>query len=255
MTFVNLKATDHNDYHTQLGLLATQPNSKELFAEAMILGEMAYEAQGPRAFEAPREAAALHEAGHAVIYAASGIAVESVAVWPIPTNRACWIGLTESAVGKWFISKDTSPEADAAQIRYQMAGWVAEITFMGKDFRAASSIDEVVMAQNIARYVAMKTGSHPATVFIENCAIVNDVLQRNEAAVRAIAKKLSTGCRKKLLGVSLAKILADVTTDARLTNAASVKTGDDDGIKGNAPGDKPEGVHEKKIHHHHEVKF
>ncbi len=204
-----------------------QPNADFLEAEVLELAKMAYETQGAKAFELPREHAAIHESGHAIVYTVSGVTVEEVEIYAVPQDRSCWAGWTRIAdAKKWVVSPDTDPADDCAQIRYQVAGWTAEFLFLGKELRLASSLDEVVLAKSIANTVAWKTGANPTEVFLKNLAIVRGILQPNERVARAIAAKLSRGCRKKILGNSLRQILGEVQSPPKPGRAIKGNTSD-----------------------------
>jgi hypothetical protein len=171
------------------------------------LVERVYLNHGDRAFELPRSAAATHEAGHAVLYGAAGFHVHSVAVFGkwldghgVMRSRKVWGGLTKSNGGYWEITPETPPEKDAAMLRFQMAGVIAEQLFE-PEFHEGSSLDEVALSNAIAVGIAHKTGGCSEAIFIENCGIADGVLRRNEGVVRAIARKLMH--ERKIAGARL----------------------------------------------------
>jgi hypothetical protein len=103
---------------------------------------------GVAAFDCPKHAAAIHEAGHVVVYAAHGADVEDARIEP--TGQG-WIGYT-SAAGTAFLVKDGQGEIEEIyrnRARFLIAGVMAEKLF-DPDCRAGSSLDEVVMAQVMA---------------------------------------------------------------------------------------------------------
>lgn len=75
-------------------------------------------------------------------------------------------------------------------------------------FRAASSLNEVLLAQLIAETIATKTGRDHLEIFHENCEIAGGVLQRSVDVVREISRKLLQ--TRKLSRAKLAPLLARV---------------------------------------------
>jgi hypothetical protein len=114
-------------------------------ADAMELLQRALSAQGSRALDNPLSAAAVHEAGHAVLYAAHGHDVRSVKVWQKKRGvaRGQWIGFTSVDV-TLRTGPNTAPEADFIYATIIIAGVLSEQIFDGCNFRQASSLVEVV---------------------------------------------------------------------------------------------------------------
>jgi len=100
---------------------------------------------GPRAFDNPKEAAAIHEAGHVVAHTAMGGRVRRASI-------AChalggWIGYTEYRGSNWNISPQSAAVAKWLNVsRNLYAGIAAEMLF-DPDPREGSSLDEVLMSQ------------------------------------------------------------------------------------------------------------
>src|SRR6266446_4663907 len=69
-----------------------------------------YAEHGGAAFACPKRAAAIHEAGHVVVYAAHGAEVECARIEPTG-HEAGWIGYT-SAAGTAFLVKDGEGETE-----------------------------------------------------------------------------------------------------------------------------------------------
>jgi hypothetical protein len=148
--------------------------------------------QGLKAFEYTRRAAAHHEAGHAVINALDGIATAYCKVKRKPdpfTGQLGWIGFTQ-ADAPWSVTPDTPPEDDCLQMRRMLAGWAAEILLEGDDLALGSSIDEALIAGNIAALIARKTGQESDGVFQGVMVGVLADLALHGSHVRAIAALL-----------------------------------------------------------------
>jgi hypothetical protein len=115
---------------------------------------------GMDAFDCPKTSAAVHEAGHCVSHACEGFIPTRAAIWSIRRlGRTQWIGMTYGTP-PWRIDDRTSAEADMREARCLMAGVVAEALFE-PDFRAGSSLDEVVLAFSVVQSAAVKTGRTP----------------------------------------------------------------------------------------------
>ncbi len=170
--------------------------------------EDAYAREGKRAFEAPREHAALHEAGHAVISQVENIAVKHVRVddrWI--AGMQCWSGYTLS---QHQVNTDahTTVEQDFLSMRMIIAGVVAEQCFL-PDYRAGSSLDEVVFGHMIAINMSgkMRGGDVEQILLMTVNSIAMD-LRGNERTLRAIADALMHS--RIVRGERLRKQLANV---------------------------------------------
>jgi hypothetical protein len=171
----------------------------------------AFSVQGDKAFAFTRRAAAHHEAGHAVINALDGIATDYCKVKRNPhTGTLGWIGFTE-ADAPWSVTPDTMPKDDCLQMRRMLAGWAAEILLEGDDLALGSSIDEALIAGNIAAWIAHKTGREPDRVFQAVMVGVLADLALHESHVRAIAALL---VRERIVrGPRLQKLLPPPCSD------------------------------------------
>ena len=115
-----------------------------------------YLAEGPAAFEAPREAAALHEAGHAVVGAHEGFSIEKLTISEkIQNGASLWGGFTHSQ--PWSVKQTTQPADDLRHARFIIAGLAAES--MTEWNRAGSSLDELILAQLVTALAAQKVGA------------------------------------------------------------------------------------------------
>jgi hypothetical protein len=171
--------------------------------------QRAFVKQGARAFEMPRQHAAIHEAGHAVMFTAAGRTVSKCSIhskWI--ANRKAWGGWTAYDGERWRVDEESPVEDDVWQIRFQMAGVLAEVAFLGADFREGSSLDEVLTAQMLAATIAVKTVRDRVQIFNENCWEASRILQANADLIQAIAWKLLHA--RSLSRKKLAPLLSDV---------------------------------------------
>jgi hypothetical protein len=144
---------------------------------------------GVRALECSKLAAAYHEAGHCVVHALQRNLPARASIWPIWEFGQClWIGRTYG-IPKWHVDGGTLVEADLKQAQAQLAGVVAEALF-GADYRLASSLDEIVIAQSIVRTVAIKIRRDPEVVWLRTLAEVASRLKAHERLVHEIADEL-----------------------------------------------------------------
>jgi hypothetical protein len=163
-------------------------------------------AHGFAAFENPRRATCMHEAGHAVISTWLGKHVTRV------TTGRCvqgWTGFTHCADGEWRIHPDdaNAPQTLIAVGRNLYAGIAAEMMFARDDFREGSSLDEVVMSQLAAQMAAGDEDGETlwrSEVHLPVCVH----LKRNERVVRRIAGYLLE--HRKIQGRPLERMLAGV---------------------------------------------
>ena len=167
-------------------------DTAELMARAESLINRAVEREGIKALACSRRAAAHHEAGHAVVHALDGHAVEYVKVKRKQhprTGLVLWLGFTQVRQ-PWSATFDTTPEDDLANLAHVAAGFCAEVLFEGPDFALCSSLDEMLMVGNIAAMIAHKTDREPAQVFQAAVLSVLADLHQHAAHVRAIADLL-----------------------------------------------------------------
>src|SRR5208337_2303971 len=86
----------------------------ELQELTFLLTRDASQKQGPRAFESTKKGAAFHEAGHAIVFAAEGDAVESVRISRIRDKRCVpgWKGFTRLVNPDHWIAGPFVPPAE-----------------------------------------------------------------------------------------------------------------------------------------------
>jgi hypothetical protein len=149
----------------------------------------AFALQGPRAFECPKSSAAIHEAGHAVIYAQLGTLPSKLAIWPIVVSGVQqWVGRTY-CIPEHRVDVTTPPKNDLKNAQEWISGVTAECLF-DPEYRAGSSLDEIVLACAAISSAACKMQYDAELLWIETLAEVTAILKNNEASVRKIADEL-----------------------------------------------------------------
>lgn len=187
---------------------------------------MAYALQGWHAFASTQWQAALHEAGHVTYYAACGLDVRQVRIWPFvhsdPQIGRIWIGESNS-FKEFIIGPFTPPEHDLHEARSMLAGAASEIIHDAHDFRMASSADEHILSQMICGQVAVKVDrwseEYVMRLWARQFEIVMNVLRDNREATLEIARRLMR--RRKIVHPQLARYLAAVNVRERLKEDAS----------------------------------
>src|SRR5437868_1563567 len=102
---------------------------------------------GGAAFAASREAAAAHEAGHAIVGTHEGIAIRRIKIdsRSDPMFGTRWGGHCFEVGWGWTAGPDTSADDDFKRARFIIAGLAGEVV-CGLD-KPGSSIDEEAMSQ------------------------------------------------------------------------------------------------------------
>jgi hypothetical protein len=153
----------------------------------------ALETEGPRAFETPRSAAAIHEAGHIAWHLTQGRRIKRAWIEPTLTG---WIGMTEIHGKGWNVTLETQTAtaiADHLEVaRHLLAGVTAERLFE-KDFRAGSSIDEIVMSQLVGAHAATLEDQEAGPYWLQQvAAVVETTLRQHRTRVLALGMHLFT---------------------------------------------------------------
>lgn len=201
-------ATDlsHDDLFTLAGITMAGPGLGRRVRERFIaIAAVIMRKHGLRAFEMPKRAAAIHEAGHVVINCVVGVRTTSVLIDHIHRNgELFWIGHTD-APDLAFVDAPTAPagfDKLLMKARTTYAGIAAEELFAGPDRREGSSLDEIIMSQIFAERAASLIGAEPEALW------QNDVwawcmaeLHHNRKAHAEIAAALME--RKRLKGKAL----------------------------------------------------
>jgi hypothetical protein len=117
-----------------------------------------YGQHGVSAFTAPREAALVHEAGHAVVATHEGLAVRSVSVFRrgVPPLEAWGGWCAVDGTSAWRSGPDTTVENDLSAARIVISGLVGELAC--RLDKAGSSLDEIILSQTLAVNAAIKLG-------------------------------------------------------------------------------------------------
>jgi hypothetical protein len=104
---------------------------------------------GQRAFEMPKRAAAIHEAGHVVVNTVLGIKMTRSFIEELQHNgQPIWIGYTDGDLRlSGTPGNPASLDVALMKARATYAGIAAENLFAGDDHRHGSSLDEVLMSQ------------------------------------------------------------------------------------------------------------
>jgi hypothetical protein len=155
-----------------------------------VLAEQVYAIGGLNAFDCPKPSAAVHEAGHCVIYACEGLMPTRAAIWPIKRlGRTQWVGKTYGTP-PWQVDDKTTVEADLRHARCLMAGVISESLF-DPDYRLGSSLDELAVTSEIIRTAAVKTGRSPQHLWGTILAEIASQLKRHDQQVFEISAELT----------------------------------------------------------------
>ena len=198
------------------------PASQSAFQAARnALAAKALEQDGVEALLSPKREAALHEAGHAVFCAATGVEINSVSIFRLSDEKhravasafgvkeGLWSGATYAPL-RGRSDPYTSPDEDLLCARHWLAGFCGEWAHDLGALRQGSSLDEITLAQMACSNAARKLGEAQEVLFVEQIAVVVDVLRANRAAHEALAARLM---RKSTVGPdALKRLLKDVHT-------------------------------------------
>jgi hypothetical protein len=153
-----------------------------------------FDEHGPRAFEQPRSAAIAHESSHAIVGTHDGLRVERVRIWsrPDPLNGGpLWGGLTDYVRRKRVaITPETPLPKVLSNICLIVAGEVGEFILDPGGYREASSLDEVVISQNIANLAATEVGIDPRVLWFFCRLRVAAIIEHNRTAAAELARLL-----------------------------------------------------------------
>ena len=157
---------------------------------------------GPQSFGSTKPASAIHEAGHVVIGTMIGKRVKRVR---LKQDSGLWLGLTECH-GRPLLNTPTKILKEA---RWIYAGIAAEMLFAKDDFREASSLDEVIMAQYLAAEVETMMNVDQQTYYeAEVHYVVGNWLLKHRAAVMKITEYLVR--HHKLRHPALGRLIEDI---------------------------------------------
>jgi hypothetical protein len=161
-----------------------------LNARLARLAAAAFVVQGPCAFECPKTAAAVHEAGHLVEHKVVGLRSRWAGIYPNRVGAQTFWGGRTRCEGLSRPDPTTAPETDLKFARLQMAGVMSEWLFDRKNYRAGSSLDEVTAAQAMVTNAAVKLGCPIKPLWLDMLAALGTDLKTHEAVVREIADVL-----------------------------------------------------------------
>jgi hypothetical protein len=145
---------------------------------------------GAGVFQSTKRSAALHEAGHAVIFALEGIMPTRARIWPVIEDGCSeWVGRVDAPSAGRVDSK-TPVNEDIRRARMILAGLVAEKLF-DPDYRWESCIAEIAEARALTEFIAWKLERNDCSKLERDfIADVEKRLKSNEQIVRRIASEL-----------------------------------------------------------------
>jgi len=191
-----------NDIFTLAGFTMCGPGlGKAVRERFMALAAGLMRKHGLRAFEMPKRAAAIHEAGHVAINSVLGVRTGNALIDYITRDgKLYWVGFTD-APQLAFVDAPVSPvgfDAVLNRSRTTYAGIAAELLFAGDDRREGSSLDEIIMSQLLAEHAAVQIGIDAPTLWRDEVASwCNTQLHRNRKAHSEIADTLMKRGRLK----------------------------------------------------------
>jgi hypothetical protein len=209
------QATDlsQDDIFSLAGFTMYGPGLRKAVRERFVaLAAGLIRKHGPRAFEMPKRAAAIHEAGHVTINSVLGVRTSNALIDPISRGGTLyWIGFTD-APELAFVDSPMSPvgfDDILARSRITYAGIAAELLFAGEDRREGSSLDEIIMSQLLAERAASLVGISAPDLWRDSVANwCNSQLHRNRKAHTEITAALLQ--HKRLKGKALRDLCAKV---------------------------------------------
>jgi hypothetical protein len=130
----------------------------ELLAAIGDAARSALYQHGVAAFEAPRETAIAHEAGHGIVGAAQGFRIREITIFPrsAPDLGQVWGGRCMEASG-WSTGPASSADDDLRRARFIIAGLAGE-AIVGLD-KPGSSLDELALSQLVGINAGVKLGN------------------------------------------------------------------------------------------------
>lgn len=181
----------------------------EFAQRALELAKDAVRLQGVQTLMLPpARVTAAHEAGHAIVYAASG---EQVGCITIRERRSLggWSGFCELANPMPDrLTPFKEPHRALLRASVEIAGWCGELAFEPSGFRCGSSIDEFVLVGGLVSGVAQALECDPERLFHLLLAAVVKFLQEEKECALAIQRTLVREGR--IRGPKLAALLATV---------------------------------------------
>jgi hypothetical protein len=172
---------------------------------------------GPSAFEMPKRAAAVHEAGHVVIDTVLGIKATNVFIEARAIKgKLAWGGYSEAPDLEFFDTPDrpASFETLLNRSRSLFAGLTAEDLFAGDERRAGSSVDEIFASQLVCELACNRRPGRDAATIWQNDVVAwcARQLQHNRTVHGEIADALMA--KRRIRGKRLRDLCAKVEADA-----------------------------------------
>jgi hypothetical protein len=195
-----------------------QGTPPELVAAIRDAAFHALHEHGAAAFAAPREAAIMHETGHAIVGAAQGFEIREISIFLRSTpGGEVWSGRCIEIGGPWTTGPDSSADDDLRRARFIIAGLAGE-AITGVD-KPGSSLDELALSQLIGINAGVKLGdptlndeAHSAYVqqlwHEQVWGVAISILRANREPFMQLAGYLHRDERVK--GRKLEKVLAQV---------------------------------------------
>lgn len=202
--------------NTALNKVADPEVRAQLYENVTGLMRLAYEQQGIKALESTRRIAAVHEAGHAVVFEATADGVR----WWRAYRLRIWRNDEIPGVNFWGGETTVSPKAPLERVDTRIdpagtaitamraiAGWTAEQLFTD-DFRIGSSLDEVTIASGCAKGLSRHWMKSPEECFAMLFSMTREILKANAVCALRIADRLEFS--RRIDSPDLRRLLADV---------------------------------------------
>jgi len=207
--------------NTAISKVADPEVRTHLYENVAGLMRFAYEQQGVRALESTRRIAAVHEAGHGVVYEATADGVRWWRAYRLRIWRVNEIPGVNFRGGETTVSPKAPPEhvdtridpaGTAILAMRALAGWTAEQLFTD-DFRLGSSLDEVTIAGGCAKRLAHHWMKSPEECFAMLFSMTREILKANAVCALRIADRLEFS--RRIDSPDLRRLLADVKVMTR----------------------------------------
>lgn len=167
----------------------------------------AFDSQGFAAFECSKESAAIHEAGHCIIYASLGTKIDRCYIDRDAKFPEIWVGASVPDHEKLECSPSSDVNDDLYNALCVLSGVAAELKFC-KDFRKGSSLNEIAIFGMICVGAADKLGLNSIHVHALMFKAVMWLLEKNASAHHEISKILLE--KERLNGKEISSLVRDV---------------------------------------------
>ena len=206
------------DSAAALRAVLPQGTPPELITAIEDAARRALHEHGAAAFAAPREAAIMHEVGHAIVGTHEGFAIRKITISRRSSSFGpVWGGHCMETGGAWTTGPDSSAAEDLRRAQFIIAGLAGE-AITGHD-KPGSSLDELALSQVIGQNAAVKLGNptlndeaHSAYVqqlwHEQVWGVAISILRANREPFMQLAEGLNQ--YERLHGDKLRKVLAQV---------------------------------------------